>query len=48
MQCAAVKTQLGAISVPPQVGKNDSKETCHGQLYGRASSPFTTRVVLGW
>lgn len=27
MQCAAVKTQLGSISVPPQVGKKVSKET---------------------
>lgn len=48
MQWAAVRTQLGAMSVPPQVGKKDSRETCHGQLYGRASSPFTTRTVLGW
>lgn len=27
MQCAAVKTQLGAMSVAPQVGKKDSKDT---------------------
>lgn len=27
MQCAAVNTQLGEISVPPQVGKKDSRET---------------------
>lgn len=26
MQCAAVKTQLGAIRLPPQVGKKDSNE----------------------
>ena len=46
-QCAAVKTQEGSISEPPQncLFELFINITCHGQLFIAASVPPTMRVL---
>ena len=46
-QCAAVKTQEGSISEPPQncLLELVINMTCHGQLFLGASVPPTMRVL---
>eukprot|EP00959_Pyramimonas_sp_CCMP1952_P189527 3964365-Pyramimonas_sp.AAC.1 len=44
-QWAAVRTHVGAMSVPPQKWYEDERETCHFHSHGVAACPPTMRSL---